>query len=389
VLIDRLADYAGVDTQETFRLIAEAGENIFDANTDEFIIVSYQDVRTLLPATGLTTRRPRRDLLAPASLPATTREVQIALRAHYAKWPLFSDGDYSRRLRRHLARSMSDAVEIVAKDASDHIWAVRRETARSPFSWLQRVAEPIAASVVSTILGIPPCEAATLINWATVIVRELAWPVMDGARAAAALTAQRALADWLGGALPLAHESTIYMQALRAIADDPALGLESAAATLAQTITGAYDPLASVITTLALTVKPEALAALPPETLTEEVLRLGTPFRFARRFTTAPARLSGCDLPPDRRIFLGLATANLDPRVFPDPTSMARRQTPHVAFGLGRHYCLGAEVVRSCLSGVVSGLASVRATFNAHHVRFAPELSILRFTAADGSWQPY
>jgi cytochrome P450 len=388
VKIDMLSDYTDVDTTDTFRLIAE-DEEIVEANTGELIIVRYQDVRELLPAIGLTTQRPPRDLEVLATLPAAAREVQLAMKSHYAKWPLLSDGDYHKRLKRHLARSMSGPAEVVAKDASDHVRAVRRATAEGQFSWLQRVAEPIAASVIGTILGIPLVEAAVLIGWATAIVNELAWPVMDDRRAADAVRAQQALADWLRQALPLASGSTRYMQALRAIGDDPALGFDSAVATLAQTITGAYDPVVSIITTLALTVHQEALVTLSPETLTEEVLRLGTPFRVARRFTTAPTRIVGHDLPPGCRFFLGLATANLDPRVFPGPTSMARRPSPHVAFGLGRHYCLGAEVVRHCLSGVVSGLASVRATFTAHRIRYAPELSILRYTVADGSWQPY
>ncbi|WP_173055807.1 cytochrome P450 [Phytohabitans houttuyneae] len=387
--IDMLSDYTGVDVADTFRQIAEAGQDIVDAQTGELIIVRHREVRALLPAAGLTTKRPQRDLLALDSLPPAAREIQLAMKAHYARWPLFSDGDYHRRLRRYLTRSMTDIVEVVAGNAADHLREAQRQTAGSSFSWLERVAEPIAASLVGTILDVHADEAAVLIDRATVIVRELAWPILDDARAADAVTAQRDLASWLERALPSAQGSTRYLRALRAIADDPALGFESASATLAQTITGAYDPLVSVLGTLALTVGPRELAALAPETIAEEVLRLATPFRFARRFTTEPARLAGHEVPAETRIFLGLAAANLDPRAFPDPTSLAARQSPHVAFGLGRHYCLGADAVRSCLVGVVGALVEARAAFTAHHVAYAPELSILRFTAMDGSWRAY
>lgn len=386
-----LADHTGANTTDDFRRIAEAGNNVVDADTGELVLVRYTDVRTLLPAARLTTQRPQRDLVALDALPAQERAIQATMKAHYAKWPLFSDGDYHQRIRRHLVNSMNDIVDPVAEDARKRVRAVWGETATSRFSWLRCVAEPTAVSTVAAILGVAFEEAETLIGWATVIVRELAWPVMDGERAADAVRAQEALASWLERTMPagVRDGSTRYMAALHKISRDTSLGFASAVAALAQTITGAYDPLVSVLTTLAITIEPEALASLPAAKLVEEVLRVGTPFRFARRFTTEPTRFDDRDIPPHCRIFLGLATANLDPRVFPDPAAIRQRNRPHVAFGLGRHFCLGADLVRGCLRGVVGGLTDVRHSFIAETVEYSPELSILRFAVADGCWRPY
>jgi cytochrome P450 len=47
-------------------------------------------------------------------------------------------------------------------------------------------------------------------------------------------------------------------------------------------------------------------------------------------------------------ILLGFAAANTDPSVFdePDRFDHTRSPNPHIAFGLGSHYCLGSSLAR-------------------------------------------
>lgn len=389
--IEMLADHSRADTTKDLRLIAEAGRSFIAADTGEFVVVRYADVCASLTTTRLTTQRPKQHAITLEALPAPERALKATMRAHYAKWPLFSDGEYHRRLRRHLINAADDVVDVVAQDAGERIRAVNRETGQDRFSWLHRIAEPVAVSTIAAILGVAFEEAETLVGWATLIVRELAWPVMDAERTADAVRAQTELADWLertwSAGLP--DGATRYMRALHAVSEDPSLGFDSAVAALAQTVSGAYDPLVSVLATVAIAVEPEALVSLPPAVRVDEILRLATPFRFARRFTTEPMQIDGQDVPKHCRIFLGLATANLDPQVFPEPTLMRERDKPHLAFGFGRHFCLGAQVVRACLRGVLAAMTDERRTLVAETVEYSPELSIQRFTAAEGRWQSF
>ncbi|MDO9485367.1 MAG: cytochrome P450 [Actinomycetota bacterium] len=81
----------------------------------------------------------------------------------------------------------------------------------------------------------------------------------------------------------------------------------------------------------------------------EEVLRLETPVVTWRRVTTEPVELSGQVLPANAEVLLMLAGSGSDPDVFEDPEQFipgrdAARQ--HLAFGFGRHYCLGATLAR-------------------------------------------
>ncbi|GLW09384.1 cytochrome P450 [Microtetraspora sp. NBRC 13810] len=80
----------------------------------------------------------------------------------------------------------------------------------------------------------------------------------------------------------------------------------------------------------------------------EESLRLFTPFAAVARSTTREVELGGVTIPADRLLMVWLAAANRDPRQFPapgvfDPT---RDPNPHLGFGRGIHFCLGAPLAR-------------------------------------------
>jgi cytochrome P450 len=106
--------------------------------------------------------------------------------------------------------------------------------------------------------------------------------------------------------------------------------------------------------TLALLRNPEQLAAVraDPALLpgaVEEFLRFDGPVEMATwRFTTEPVRIGGVDVPAGEPVLVVLAAADRDPAVFPAPDQLdvRRADNPHLAFGLGIHYCIGAPLAR-------------------------------------------
>ena len=104
---------------------------------------------------------------------------------------------------------------------------------------------------------------------------------------------------------------------------------------------------------LALLEAPDELARLRvhPELLpsaVEELTRLTTPGPFSGRAVHETFSLGDLTLPAGGLVLLGLSAANRDPRVFSDPDRLdvARQHNPHLAFGAGMHYCLGAPLAR-------------------------------------------
>jgi cytochrome P450 len=80
----------------------------------------------------------------------------------------------------------------------------------------------------------------------------------------------------------------------------------------------------------------------------EESLRLLTPFPAIARSTTVDTEIAGQRVPADQMLMLWLGAANRDERRFADPDVFdpARDPNPHLGFGRGVHFCLGAPLAR-------------------------------------------
>lgn len=80
----------------------------------------------------------------------------------------------------------------------------------------------------------------------------------------------------------------------------------------------------------------------------EEMLRWASSTPYNRRTATRDVVLHGQTIRAGDKVTLWWASANRDETVFPEPFrfDVARTPNPHVAFGLGSHFCLGATLAR-------------------------------------------
>ncbi|HVK69580.1 MAG TPA: cytochrome P450 [Polyangium sp.] len=80
----------------------------------------------------------------------------------------------------------------------------------------------------------------------------------------------------------------------------------------------------------------------------EESLRFFSPFAVLGRVTTSAVELGGKTIPADQLLMVWIAAANRDPRQFTNPHVFdpSRDPNPHVAFGRGIHFCIGAPLAR-------------------------------------------
>jgi cytochrome P450 len=100
------------------------------------------------------------------------------------------------------------------------------------------------------------------------------------------------------------------------------------------------------------------------DTAVEEILRWTTPSPSKRRTATVACRLGGARIEPGQKVVVWEGSANRDPRRFgePDAFVLQRDPNPHLAFGHGAHFCLGAHLarleIRVALEEVLRSIAS-------------------------------
>ena len=107
----------------------------------------------------------------------------------------------------------------------------------------------------------------------------------------------------------------------------------------------------------------------------EEVLRYRSPFQWMMRTPLREVVIHGALIPRGAFVLPVLGAANRDPKRFPDPNrfDIARDPNPHVAFGHGIHFCLGAALARLEARIALSDLLSRFENFE---------------YAGDAPWQP-
>ncbi|MEZ0364487.1 cytochrome P450 [Mycobacterium sp. pUA109] len=93
----------------------------------------------------------------------------------------------------------------------------------------------------------------------------------------------------------------------------------------------------------------------------EEILRLDSPVQLTARMAGTDTEVAGTAIRRGEVVVIGLAAANRDPAVFPDPHRFDLERANagrHLAFSGGRHFCLGAALARA------EGQVGLRAFFD-------------------------
>jgi cytochrome P450 len=107
----------------------------------------------------------------------------------------------------------------------------------------------------------------------------------------------------------------------------------------------------------------------------DELLRWWTPVMTFRRTATADCELGGQPITEGDKVVVSFTSANRDDAVFPAPDrfDVGRHPNPHLVFGHGPHFCLGAHLARTQMRALFDEVLARTSSFG-----FAGQPSYLR-----------
>jgi cytochrome P450 len=132
--------------------------------------------------------------------------------------------------------------------------------------------------------------------------------------------------------------------------------------------------------------------ALIPQAI-EEALRWEQPITTVGRTATRDVKLAGVTIPEGSDVLVELGAANHDPDVWPDPErfDIFRPSKPHLAFGFGRHRCLGVYLARMELRVMLEATLDTFPNLRFDPAKPAPHMTGLLFRMVTGLpvvWDP-
>ncbi len=266
---------------------------------------------------------------------------------HTRRRKLVSRGFTPRRVREHertIRRICTRIIDTVApKGECDFVWDI---------------AAPLPLLLIADMLGFAPEAYDDLLRWSDDLIRaSTANPAPEVAQAG--LEAMLGFREFQIGVIADRRakppQDDLVSILCHSDIDGERLDDESIISESLLILIGGDETSRHVMTDgmLALLGHPDQMAILTRdpaaiEVGVEELLRWVSPVKNMARTVTRELELHGQLLHEGNQVMLMYPAANRDPEVFdrPDHLDVRRQPNPHLAFGFGPHFCMGASLAR-------------------------------------------
>ena len=391
--IDALTD----DPYPTFRELRALEPVTWAPQLDMWLLTRRDDiVRVLADWKRFTTDSPAsniRDIFGSHML-TTDGEAQIRYKRRFI-------GPFRRgQLERNLLGTVESVLDEVMRELKRH--TRDPEVSRSA-DLRARVARPLSWRSICRVLGLPEGDGVRLVGWYDRFAAALENFAGDPDVRAAGKEAAREFGDYVSPFLR--GEEAVPEGSMIAVLREGAGPLTEAemVANLLIVLFGGIETTESMIgnalwAVLSHPAIARTVVADPAkiEAVIEESMRWDPAVQSCTRFTTEPVEIRGVHIPAHETVQCMLGAANRDPAHFPDPDRFDPGRAnagDHLAFGAGRHFCLGASLARieaeQALVRVLGGLPGLRldpsrpTRPHGHEFRTPPAVWVLWDQAAD------
>jgi cytochrome P450 len=225
---------------------------------------------------------------------------------------------------------------------------------------LEYLAQPLPVAVIAELLGVPAEDGPMLIAWSNSIVKMYEYGLAEDRRDAAEDAAAQFVAylrDVVRGT-----PSGIVADLVRS-----ELTPDEVVATAVLLLMAGHEATVNVLgngVTALLTHRDQwdRLVSSPKllDSCVEELIRFDAPLQLFERTATQDVEIRGFPVARGQKIAALLGAAARDPEVFaePDRLDIGRDPNPHLGFGLGIHYCVGAPLARVEIAAALTALTS-------------------------------
>ncbi len=226
----------------------------------------------------------------------------------------------------------------------------------STFDVIEALAAPLPAIVIAELLGVPPEDHKQFKSWAAEIVAGLGAPPIGGG--SGALPALQKLFTYLADIIAqrrIEPRDDLISAMVTAQEENDALSDNEMLATSNLLLIAGHETTTNLIGNglLALLREPDQMQRLRADmsllpTAIEELLRYDGPVQATVRVTCEDIEIGGHEIEAGSLILVGIGAANHDPEIFAEPERLdiGRDPNPHLGFGFGAHFCIGAPLAR-------------------------------------------
>ena len=234
----------------------------------------------------------------------------------------------------------------------------RKLESNGRFDLIADFAEPLPVKVIAHLLGFPESDEHLLRPWSQAIVKM--YEVMPTAQEQ--LEAQKAseqFAQYVQDLMVQRQQkpgTDLISDLARVEQDGEKLNAHELIATCVLLLNAGHEASVNgfgngMVATLKNPEQLELLKGNPDslaQTAVDEFLRFDSPLHLFERTATEDTVIGGIDIRAGQKIAALLGSANRDEEVFERPTELdlTRSPNPHIGFGAGIHFCIGAPLAR-------------------------------------------
>jgi cytochrome P450 len=262
----------------------------------------------------------------------------------------------AKAFNRNKIESQRPAIERITNELLDAIEVKVR--AGQTFDVIADYAEPLPVRVIAALLGFPREDEHLLRPWSQSIVKMYEVNPSQ-AHKDEAKKAAKEFADYVHGLMVerLKNPTTDLISELAQVSESgEKLSTQELIATCILLLNAGHEASVNgfgngIVAAFnhpdqwkLLQSQPDAIA----DTAVEEFLRFDAPLHFFDRTATTDTEIGGVEIKQGQKIVSLLGSANRDEDVFVDSDRMelTRDPNPHIGFGAGIHFCLGAPLAR-------------------------------------------